>query len=208
MAPVPRGVDLAGLRAAAVDCRGCALWDGPTQTVFGEGPPDAQLVLVGEAPGDVEDRRGRPFVGPAGVLLTRALRDVGVERETVYVTNAVKHFRFTLPEPGKRRIHATPGPEHVAACRPWLAAELNQIRPSVVVLLGATACTALLGPQVRVTRWRGRLMDGPPGSEAKLVPTVHPSALLRMPDADREAAYEAFVSDLAVAVKACSKAAR
>lgn len=207
-APVPSGGDLAALRTAAASCRGCPLWDGPIQTVFGEGPPDARLVLVGEAPGDVEDRRGRPFVGPAGVLLTRALREVGVERDTVYVTNAVKHFRFTVPEPGKRRIHATPGPEHVAACRPWLAAELNRIRPRVVALLGATACAALLGPQVRVSRWRGRLVDGPPGSGAKLVATVHPSALLRTPDAERAAAYDAFVSDLAVAVRAAATGAR
>jgi len=145
------------LAAAAADCRGCDLADLPgTQTVFGTGPARAWLALVGEQPGDVEDRRGLPFVGPAGKLLDRALGEVGLDRGELYVTNAVKHFRYRAGN-GPRRIHQTPDARHVTACRPWLSAELNRVRPAIVVILGATAGSSLLGPSFRVTRMRGRL---------------------------------------------------
>jgi uracil-DNA glycosylase family protein len=197
---VPAGADLAGLAAAARGCRGCGLHAlDNTGTVFGEGRPDARVVLVGEQPGDVEDRRLRPFVGPAGKLLDRALADAGIDRDTAYVTNAVKHFKFTQSAPGKRRIHAKPDAYEVAACKPWLVAELNLLRPKVVVLLGATAAQALLGPSFRVTRSRGTLLAGPPGSAAQLVATIHPSAVLRTDPAQRDAAYDGLVADLRVA---------
>jgi DNA polymerase len=195
---VPPGADVPALATAALGCQGCELYAGATQTVFGEGNLAAHVVLVGEQPGDVEDRRGRPFVGPAGRLLDRALEEAGIEREGCYVTNAVKHFRFTTAGGGQRRIHQTPEAAHVAACRPWLAAELNRIRPKVVVLLGATAAKALLPPAYRVTRDRGQVFDGPQGSGAKLVGTVHPSAVLRTPDEERDAAFAALVADLRV----------
>jgi DNA polymerase len=203
---VPAGADLAGLAAAAASCAGCELADLPgTRTVFGEGRADARCVLVGEQPGDVEDRRGRPFVGPAGKLLDRALAEVGLNRDEMYVTNAVKHFRYRRGD-GPRRIHATPEARHVAACRPWLSAELNRIRPAVVVLLGATAGQALLGPSFRVSRMRGRLMPGPAGSNAQVLATLHPSAVLRA-DGDREQVYAGFVADLRVAAAAAAAAA-
>lgn len=196
---MPRGAGLVELAQAALACQGCELYARASQTVFGEGPADAPGVLVGEQPGDVEDLRGRPFVGPAGKLLDRALEAAGLERERLYVTNAVKHFSFTGGGPGRRRIHATPQPAHVAACRPWLEAELNRIRPQVVVLLGATAAKALLGPEFRITRSRGLAIPGPRGTGAQLVATVHPSAVLRTPEPDQPAAFEALVADLAVA---------
>ncbi|HMA46888.1 MAG TPA: UdgX family uracil-DNA binding protein [Frankiaceae bacterium] len=200
---VPAGGGLDVLAAAAADCRGCDLYELPdTRTVFGEGPADARMVLVGEQPGDVEDRRGRPFVGPAGKLLDRALADAGVDRAATYVTNAVKHFKFTQAAAGKRRIHQTPDTHETAACKPWLVAELNLIRPEVVVLLGATAGQALLGPSFRVTKMRGQLLEGPPGSNALLLPTLHPSAVLRADEARREEVYAGFVRDLEVAVGA------
>ena len=197
---VPIGADLAGLAGAARGCRGCHLADlDNTATVFGEGPATARLVLVGEQPGDVEDRRGRPFVGPAGKLLDRALGEAGLDRETAYVTNAVKHFKFTRASTGKRRVHAKPDAHEVAACKPWLVAELNVLHPELVVLLGATAGAALLGPSFRVTKMRGQLLDGPPGSGARLLATIHPSAVLRADEATRDEAFGGLVRDLAIA---------
>jgi DNA polymerase len=196
---LPEQQDLARLKEAAAGCRGCPLWEPATQTVFGRGPAHARVVLVGEQPGDVEDREGKPFVGPAGRLLVKALEDAGIDKTSAYVTNAVKHFRFT-PSP-KRRIHATPEAAHVEACRPWLVAELRRIDPELVVLLGATAIRALLGTSVKVTRDRGTIIE----RETSLGPrrflvTTHPSAVLRADD--REAAYAALVRDLTVAATA------
>ena len=186
------------LRTAAPACRGCELWEPATQVVFSAGNPSAAIALVGEQPGDVEDTRGIPFVGPAGQLLQRALEEAGVARQDVYVTNAVKHFRFT-PR-GKRRIHATPDAAHVAACAPWLRAELAAVAPRVVVCLGATAGKALLGSQVRVMRDRGQPMprETSTGTTVFMI-TAHPSSVLRVPDTDgaREKAYAALVADLA-----------
>ena len=208
VAIVPETADLAGLRDAAAKCRACELWEPATQTVFGDGPADARIVFVGEQPGDVEDRRGLPFVGPAGRLLDRALEEAGIDRGTTYVTNAVKHFRF---EPrGKRRIHQTPGPEHVAACHPWLLAELQLTGPELIVCLGATAAKAMLGSSFRITRQRGQLIpyDPPLGEEDAAVKagwimaTAHPSAVLRVPEESREDAYNALVADLKVAATA------
>jgi DNA polymerase len=196
---VPEGAGLAELAAAATSCRGCDLAELPgTQTVFGEGRPDARCVLVGEQPGDIEDRRGRPFVGPAGKLLDRALAEAGIERDQLYVTNAVKHFRYRRGD-GPRRIHQTPDTRHVSACRPWLSAELNRIRPAVVVMLGATAGQSLMGSEFRVTRMRGRLLPGPVGSNAHLLATLHPSAVLRADPTTREQVFAGFVADLRVA---------
>ena len=179
--------------------------------MFGEGEPDARVLLVGEQPGDVEDRRGRPFVGPAGKLLDQALEDAGIDRSEAYVTNAVKHFKFTMSSTGKRRIHSKPDLVEVNACKPWLEAEIALLDPEVVVLLGATAAQSLLGPKFRVTRSRGQLMpwpppDAPPVSEdaarhaAYCMATIHPSAVLRADD--RETAYAGLVSDLKVAASA------
>ena len=204
VAEPPTGVGLDGLRLAARECRACPLAGPATQTVFGSGPADARVLFVGEQPGDMEDRRGEPFVGPAGRLLDRALVDAGIDRSLAYVTNSVKHFRFTPT--AKRRLHQTPGPEHVAACRPWLEAELALVGPELVVCLGATAARALLGPAFRITRQRGQLMpfDGPVTSEdagvhaAWIMATTHPSAVLRVPDDQRAAAYDALVSDLRI----------
>jgi len=200
----PASATLAGLRAAAALCAGCELAGPATQTVFSAGSATARIACVGEQPGDVEDRRGMPFVGPAGQLLDRALSDAGIPRSQVYVTNAVKHFRFTGGDGGTRRIHQTPDPSHVDACKPWLLAELAIVDPEVVVLLGATAGKALLGPTFRVGRYRGRLIprigrsDEPAAVQGGwLLATVHPSAVLRADD--REAAYEGFVTDLRLA---------
>ena len=154
---VPEHADIEGLKKAAVDCQGCELWQGATQVVFSAGNPQAPLALVGEQPGDVEDRKGIPFVGPAGRLLQEALDEAGVPREDVYVTNAVKHFRFT--ERGKRRIHATPQVSHIRACLPWLEAELTLVDPALIVCLGATAARALLGSTFRVTKQRGEVLE-------------------------------------------------
>jgi uracil-DNA glycosylase family protein len=212
VAEPPTGVGLDGLRAAARECRACPLWEPATQTVFGIGPADARVLMVGEQPGDVEDRRGEPFVGPAGRLLDKALEEAGIDRGQTYVTNAVKHFRFT-PTP-KRRLHQTPGPEHIAACRPWLDAELSIVSPELVIVLGATAAKALLGSSFRITKQRGQLMpfqpplapDAEPEDAAVhstwIMATIHPSAVLRVPDADRPAAYNALVADLKIAAKA------
>lgn len=196
---VPPADDVADLRAAAPACRGCELWEPATQVVFSAGNPDARVMLVGEQPGDVEDQRGVPFVGPAGRLLQSALDDAGLARADVYVTNAVKHFRFT-PR-GKRRIHQTPDLAHIVACRPWVEAELELVQPELIVALGATAARTMIGPDIRVTRQRGQLIvrDGPKGPR-RFVPTIHPSAVLRVPDGERPAAYDALVADLRVVV--------
>lgn len=204
---VPDGVDLDGLKAAAASCRGCDLYEDASQTVFGDGSPTARVVLVGEQPGDQEDRQGRPFVGPAGQLLDEALVEAGIARDEAYVTNAVKHFRFTQSGPGKRRIHSTPDPWHMRACRPWLDAEFAVLDPDVVVTLGATAGKALLGASFRVTRQRGMLIPWPGRDDEDaarhapfVVPTIHPSAVLRADD--RDTAYKGLVSDLTAAAEA------
>lgn len=199
---VPDSGDLDLLRSAAADCRGCDLFGPATQTVFGRGPGAARLMLVGEQPGDVEDVRGEPFVGPAGALLRRALRDAGLDEFPTWTTNAVKHFRFT--ERGKRRIHEKPTAAQSTACRPWLAAELAAVRPAVLVALGATAAASLFGAGFRLTAARGRPVAWPPergtfaGSDLDLdaFATIHPSAVLRTPDAERDEAYAGLVADL------------
>ncbi|MEJ3654344.1 UdgX family uracil-DNA binding protein [Actinomycetes bacterium KLBMP 9759] len=177
----------------AAGCTACELYVDATQTVFGEGPVGAWLMLVGEQPGDREDREGAPFVGPAGKLLDKALEQAGIHRDEVYVTNAVKHFRFESS--GNRRLHKTPAAGHVRACRPWLDGELEAVRPAVVGTLGATAAKALLGPSFRLTAERGSPRDW---EGHRLVATVHPSAVLRMPSGRRDEAFDALVADLAV----------
>lgn len=190
---VPTTHDLTKLKAAAPACRGCDLFQHATQVVFGTGPPDARVVMVGEQPGDEEDRKGAPFVGPAGRLLSKAMHEAGLDREKIYVTNAVKHFKFV--ERGKRRIHAKPSGIQISACRPWLEAELAAIEPELVVCLGATAAQSLIGPAFRITKERGNFF---PHSLAKeIVATVHPSAILRVPERYEEE-YELFVNDLRV----------
>jgi DNA polymerase len=194
---VPDGADIEALRRAAPSCRGCELWEHATQVVFSAGDVHARVALVGEQPGDVEDREGIPFVGPAGRLLQRALDEAGVDRGQVYVTNAVKHFRFT-PR-GNRRIHQTPELAHIVACKPWLVAELRDVNPLVVVVLGATAARSLLGADFRVTRHRGEVIRRETSlGERAFVPTVHPSSVLRAPDDQRDEAYAALVADLRV----------
>ncbi|QZA06751.1 UdgX family uracil-DNA binding protein [Mycolicibacter heraklionensis] len=199
---LPERRTLDALREAAAQCRGCALYRDATQTVFGEGRRGAPLMLVGEQPGDHEDLEGHPFVGPAGRLLDRAVRDAGIDPAQAYVTNAVKHFKFTRRE-GKRRIHQKPGRTEVVACRPWLIAEIDSVRPQVVVCLGATAAQSLLGPSFRISTGRGELLSLPglAGSNGRprVLATVHPSAVLRDRSDQRAKAYEAFVDDLRVA---------
>lgn len=204
---VPASGDLAALRAAAAGCRGCDLYRSATQTVFGTGSARARMVLVGEQPGDVEDRRGIPFVGPAGTVLQRAVDDAGIARSDLWVTNTVKHFKFSQSAPGKRRIHAKPDLAEVAACTPWLEAELARVAPQVTVCLGATAAQALLGPAFRVTRSRGEVLDWPtagdrPPRPGRVLATLHPSAVLRTPADQRAAAYAGLVADLRVAAAA------
>jgi DNA polymerase len=205
---VPAGADLDGLRAAATGCRGCSLYKDATQTVFGAGEAAARVVLVGEVPGDQEDKKGAPFVGPAGRLLDRALVEAGIDRGDAYVTNAVKHFKFKQDAPGKRRIHQTPDAVEIAACRPWLVAEFALLDPTVVVSLGAVAGKALLGPSFRVTKQRGVLLprpaigDLPARDDRFIVATLHPSAVIRADD--REAVYGGFLADLEVAAQALS----
>jgi uracil-DNA glycosylase len=196
---LPERESLKTLREAAADCRGCDLWRDATQTVFGEGPKRARVMIVGETPGDREDREGRPFVGPAGRELDKALEAAGIDRDDVYVTNAVKHFRFE--ERGKRRIHQRPDARQVRACNPWLDAELRQVRPDALIVMGATAAKALLGSSFRVTQHRGELLDSP---LAPLVTaTIHPSAILRAPgDEARQAERRAFTADIEMAAKA------
>src|SRR5687768_6006354 len=191
---MPPTRSLPALREAAAGCRGCDLWKGGTQTVFGAGPRRAGVVLVGEQPGHDEDLAGAPFVGPAGKLLDRALETAGVDRTQTYVTNVVKHFKW---EPkGKRRIHAKPNAVEITACLPWLQAELDIVKPTVLVCLGATAAQALLGRTFKVTQHRGQWVTSP--WAAGVMATVHPSSILRAPDeAARHEAMESFVADLA-----------
>jgi uracil-DNA glycosylase len=203
---VPEKAGITQLRAAAQGCRGCELWENATQAVFSAGPTTTRVVLVGEQPGDQEDRQGQPFVGPAGRLLVKAIDEAGIAREDTYRTNVVKHFRFKQAGPGKRRIHQTPDRLHIEACQPWLTAELALLEPDVLVCLGATAAKALLGPSFRVTKQRGQLFPSPVGravdAEAaekagQIMATIHPSAVLRADD--RDAAYDGLVADLKVA---------
>ncbi|MEV6708554.1 UdgX family uracil-DNA binding protein [Micromonospora wenchangensis] len=215
----PQAGTLAELRAAAAGCRGCELYRDATQTVFGRGDESARVVFVGEQPGDLEDQHGLPFVGPAGRLLRRAVDDAGLDPAHLYITNAVKHFRHELR--GRRRIHQTPDRVHIVACRPWLVAEFARLRPDLVVVLGATAAKALLGPTFRVTRQRGELLPWPAAAEhpedftrvpvdragtladapaARVLATIHPSAVLRADNQD--VAYRGLVDDLTVAARA------
>lgn len=190
---VPKVRKLSYLQAAVHDCRGCDLYRFATQAVFGEGPVAARLILVGEQPGDEEDRQGHPFVGPAGKVLRRALAEAGINPDKVYVTNAVKHFKFE--ERGKRRIHKKPKASEVAACNPWLRAEADAVKPDVIVCLGATAARALLGRAYRLTREHGNFVANE--WAPRVTATLHPSAVLRAPDAEqRHAAYAQLVSDL------------
>ena len=177
---VPPGASLDELRAIAKTCRACPLWEHATQTVFGEGPRDARVVLVGETPGDREDLADHPFVGPAGRLLDDALEAAGLDRSRLYLTNAVKHFKFTLK--GKRRLHEKPSAREIAACKPWVLAELAAIEPRLVVCLGATAAQALLGKDFRVTVQRGQLLET--GVAGRALATVHPSSILRITDGE------------------------
>ncbi len=186
---------LAALRQAARGCKACDLWKNATQTVFGEGPTHAKLFLVGEQPGDQEDLTGHPFVGPAGRILDEALQQAGIDRAKVYVTNVVKHFKWAPAERGKRRIHKKPRSSEIQACRPWLDDELQIVKPEVLVCLGATAAQALLGREFSVTRLRGQLVESP--LAPKVVATVHPSSILRAPDAAaRQSQMQDFVRDL------------
>jgi uracil-DNA glycosylase family protein len=180
------------LRRKAHDCKACDLWKTGTQTVFGEGPPDAEVMMVGEQPGDREDIEGRPFVGPAGRVFDTALERAGIDRDRVYVTNVVKHFKWR-PR-GKRRIHQKPNLEEISACRPWLEGELAAVKPRVLVCLGAVAAQALLGREFRVSRQRGDFVDSPLAE--RVTATVHPSSILRGDPEDREAAMDALVKDL------------
>src|SRR3984893_2048032 len=198
----PNSFSLSSVREAAQHCTACHRYTRATQTVFGEGPKAAPIMLVGEQPGDYEDIEGRPFVGPAGKIMDRALEEAGIDRKEVYVTNAVKHFKW---EPrGKRRIHQKPNSREIAACRPWLEAELRIVKPKLVVAMGATAAQTIFGPTFRVTRERGKVLS------SKLAPrvlaTVHPSSLLRQPDeASREREYKLFVTDLRTALRAAAE---
>ena len=195
---LPDSDDLTALAAAAQSCRGCDLWERATQTVFGEGGPHRPLMLVGEQPGDREDLEGRPFVGPAGRVLDDALQRAGIDRDATYVTNAVKHFSWT-PR-GKRRIHQRPNRGEVTACRPWLDAEIRAVDPAVIVALGATAAQALIGPDVRVLRDRGMIIEGL--RHPRVLVTVHPSSILRSVDtASRGRDLDLFVDDLRVAAR-------
>jgi DNA polymerase len=192
----PSRITLTRVRDDAKNCRACDLYKHATQTVFGEGPAKATVMLIGEQPGDAEDLSGHPFVGPAGQLLDRALADAGIDRRAVYLTNAVKHFKF---EPrGKRRIHKKPRASEIAACRPWLDAEIALVKPRVIVCLGATAAQALLGKSFKVTAHRGVFVPSP--LAPRVLATVHPSSILRAPDAEaRRTEMRRFVSDLRVA---------
>ena len=192
-----RPASLDSLRQEAAHCKNCELWRNATQTVFGAGSPKARVMLVGEQPGDMEDRKGLPFVGPAGRVLDEALAQAGIDRSEVYVTNAVKHFKWTPAERGKRRIHKKPRQSEIQACRPWLDAELAAIRPDVLVCLGATAAQAILGANFRVTQNRGRWIDS--GLASRVLATVHPSSILRAQDDDsRNTQMQAFIEDLRV----------
>ena len=201
---LPKRPSLTSLRRAAAGCRGCGLWQNATQTVFGEGRRDAPLMLVGETPGNDEDLQGRPFVGAAGRLLDRALSEAGIERSAAYVTNVVKHFKW---EPrGKRRLHRTPNAGEIGACLPWLQAEISLIQPLVLVCLGATAARALLGREFRVSRQRGELVQSPLAPH--VLATVHPSAILRSRDEDRQEEMERFIADLRKVARTLESACR
>jgi uracil-DNA glycosylase family protein len=203
MATAPQS--LKTLREEAADCRACPLWKNATQTVFGEGPPHAPLMLVGEQPGDKEDIAGKPFVGPAGQMLDRALEEAGIDRDKVYVTNAVKHFKFVLR--GKFRLHQKPTTLEIKACRPWYERELASIKPDLVVAMGATAAQSVFGKITPINKNRGRLIDLEDGIKALV--TVHPSYLLRLPDEDAKAReYERFVDDLKIAAALLRKSTR
>jgi DNA polymerase len=194
--PPSKPRSLTELREAAAGCRACDLYENATQTVFGEGTPHARMMLVGEQPGDREDIEGKPFVGPAGRILDEGLEAAGIDRSRVYLTNAVKHFRFTRR--GKRRLHEKPNATQIRACKPWLEAELAVVKPHIVVLLGATAAQAVMGPAFRVSKQRGEVMPSPLGTP--VLATVHPSSILRATDeASRKAAMASFVADLKVA---------
>ncbi|HYF38243.1 MAG TPA: UdgX family uracil-DNA binding protein [Gemmatimonadales bacterium] len=190
---IPPNPTLPRLREAAAGCRGCDLWVNATQTVFGEGPRSAEVMLVGEQPGDQEDRQGHPFVGPAGRLLDMGLEQAGIDRSQVYVTNSVKHFKFVVIERG-RRLHKKPSAGEVRACNPWLQEEIRLVNPRVIVALGATAAQALLGKQFRVTQHRGKPVTGE--FPAAVIATVHPSAVLRAPSDARDEARQEFFADL------------
>jgi len=202
---IPSGAGLDELREIAARCKACDLWMRGTQTVFGEGPAPAELMFVGEQPGDKEDLEGRPFVGPAGAVLERALEEAGIDRDTIYLTNVVKHFKW---EPrGKRRIHKKPNALQIVACRPWLEAEIDRVRPRVVVLLGATAAQAMLGNKFRVTQQRGEIL--PFSLAPYAMATVHPSSILRAPDDEsRQRERQLFVRDLKVLTKFLSEQRR
>jgi uracil-DNA glycosylase family protein len=189
---LPERLSLSALQEAAAGCKACDLWKTGTQTVFGEGAKKSEVMLVGEQPGDYEDREGRPFVGPAGQLLDRALEEAGIDRRLAYVTNVVKHFKWQAR--GKRRIHQKPNWAEMTACRPWLEAELEVVKPSVLVCLGATAAQALLGRDFRVSRQRGELVDSP--LAPSVIATVHPSSILRADEHNRDAEMAALVKDL------------
>lgn len=196
---------IATLREEAASCRACPLWKNATQTVFGEGPQDASIVLVGEQPGDKEDLAGLPFVGPAGQMLDRALEEAGINRSKVYITNAVKHFKF-VPR-GKIRLHQKPSTPEIKACRPWYERELAAIRPGLVVAMGATAAQCVLGKITPINKNRGRLIDLDDNTKALV--TVHPSYLLRLPDEEAKALeYQRFVDDLKLAADFLKKSAR
>ena len=194
---VPKTTELAVLQQAARSCKGCDLYCNATQTVFGRGPANAIVMFVGEQPGDQEDLAGEPFVGPAGQVFDEAMREVGIERDQCYVTNAVKHFRFDLR--GKRRIHSKPSARHVSACKPWLEAEVNIVKPQMIVALGATAAQAIMGPQIKITQHHGRIFTNCPWTPWFMA-TIHPSALLRIPDPQlREQSRRDFFDDLRIA---------
>jgi len=197
----PEKINFESLRAAAETCEGCDLYKLATQTVFGEGPKHPKIILVGEQPGDEEDKQGHPFVGPAGRLLDQALEEAGIDRSRVYTTNAVKHFKWKPA--GKRRLHQKPSASEVEACRPWLMGEIETIQPEIIVCLGATAAQSLLGKDFRVTKSRGQWMelDG-----KRIIATVHPSSILRAPDPQaRDDQYMAFVADLKIVAKELAK---
>jgi DNA polymerase len=194
--PPRRPRSVTELREAAAGCRACDLWEKATQTVFGEGAVGARMMLVGEQPGDKEDLEGKPFVGPAGRILDEGLQAAGIDRSRLYLTNAVKHFRFT--QRGKRRLHEKPNAQQVRACKPWLESEISVVKPDMIVLLGATAAQAVMGPAFRVSKQRGEVMPSPLG--IPVLATVHPSSILRATDdASREAAMASFIADLKVA---------
>jgi uracil-DNA glycosylase len=198
---LPVGRSIRELRAAAATCKGCDLWKNATQTVFGDGSVHAKMMLIGEQPGDQEDLTGIPFSGPAGRLLDRGLADAGIDREEVYITNAVKHFKW-LPR-GKRRLHQKPNGREITACRPWLVAEVEAIQPGVLVCLGATAARAVLGKMTKISEHRGEFLKSDLGS--RIIVTVHPSSILRIEDSDmRQVAMGQFIDDLRTAHRALS----